>query len=288
MNTENYLLQKNRSDYQNISLSSLIPFEEYEYEYSHDSMIKHAEEFEFQSIGDQQRGVFIITFIGDELESKVTISKGCLKLVNDGLSGRNCVILDERNEVLKSDRTGFYYRTKFFRANEEGVVQLPMNFPQFNGDVVVIHGKFAQLCHLSVMDPKFQLQTELLFNSESFISGNMVNLILLNRLFINNVKSSLSQLQNVTAEIKCINEVGVQNTTQFKDLQLKDGEDLSLQFVFPSKVQQLRLSLHSEIKFGDETKKVESFNEILIDLDKLKNQQHDIFFNQVEQGKLKV
>ena len=63
-------------------------------------MKEHVEVFDFPSISFKKRGVFIVNFIGNELDSKAIIHKGRLMLMNDHVTGRNCVILDENNNIL--------------------------------------------------------------------------------------------------------------------------------------------------------------------------------------------
>ena len=47
---------------------------------------------------------------------------------------------------------------------------------------------------------------------------------------------SLNKLKNVEVNVKTINNVGVENSFPFKEVELKDTEDLDLNFMFPPKI----------------------------------------------------
>lgn len=88
-------------------------------------MVKHEFKLEFPSIQDKSKGVFIIDLIGGEVNSKAIIQRGQLTLIYDKITGRNCVIIDENNEIQKSQNTGIYIENKFFKAcPKSGIIQL--------------------------------------------------------------------------------------------------------------------------------------------------------------------
>lgn len=59
------------------------------------------------------------------MNSKAIIQKGQLTLIYDKITGRNCVIIDENNEIQKTDNSGVYIENKFFKAcPNTGVIQL--------------------------------------------------------------------------------------------------------------------------------------------------------------------
>ena len=281
INTENYLKQKMNKSYDQIEVSGLIPFEEYQYSYSQPPMIKHGETFEFQSITDKGRGVFIVDFVGDNLNSRAIIEKGFLTLLFDEFGGRSCVVLDEKLRVCKSKNLGLYVQNVFIKANPDtGVILVPWNIAEVNGQVLVVYDDFADLCLIQQKKPNIQLFTNVIFNSESFRAGNSVDLVLQNKLLWNSRPVDIEKLDKVEISIETVNDLGVKNNFPFKDAKLSGKEDLKLNFMFPSKVQSISVRMNAEFKAVEEPTKVSSVNWIY--LSQVKSRSFEVYLRKDE------
>ena len=89
-------------------------------------MLVHKEVFKFPMIDEMKQGMFFIDFVGGETNASAKITKGNLTIINDDITGRNLVIIDEKNEICKSEKTGIHLHNKFFKAcPKTGVIKLP-------------------------------------------------------------------------------------------------------------------------------------------------------------------
>ena len=270
VNTENYLNQNKNGDYKDIKVESLIPFEEYSYTYNKTSMIVHREKLDFSSITDKKRGVFIIDLIGGGLNSKAIIYKGNLTLLFDKITGRNCLILDEDNNVCKSNRTGLYIGNKFLKTNpQNGVINIPHDISYNEQDVIVVHDNFANISNLKLQDLDFKLESSIIFNSESFMPGLETKLVLKNTLLCNLKKSDLSLLKNTEIYISTFNMAGVEQKQILKDQKLSNDQDLEINFRTPSKMQTLNIILKSEIKKNGKTEIISSNVDLIFERKKM-------------------
>ena len=115
-----------------------------EYSFDQPPMIKHLQNLNLDFLSQKKRGLFIVDLVGEEKNAKAIIRKGYLTLLYDRLTGRNCVIVDEQNQICKSDNTGLYIRNKFIRANPEtGLINLHKDMGEQNTDVILVHNNFA-------------------------------------------------------------------------------------------------------------------------------------------------
>lgn len=253
VSSENYIKTNNHQDYSSIDLNGLIPFEEYKYTYNHQSIIKHEEMFNFLSIEDAKRGVFIIHFTGEELNSTAVIQKGHLTLINDALSGHVCKILDEENNICVSSRTGIFIKGKYFGADPTtGVINLPRNLDiEGSSQVVIVHEGFADLATLTLYNDEYQLNINLLYNPESFITGNEVELVLQTKLSRNSHLLSLNHLKNVDIAIKVHSDSGIVTKIPLRDFALSDTADLPIKFILPNKSVSLEVSVRGSVKKGN-------------------------------------
>ena len=106
----------------NIDISGLIPVEDYTFTFDKSPMLKFVKELDLTSITNKKRGVFIVDLIAHDLNARAKIGKGNLHVLNDNITGRKCVILDENFKLCKSERTGLYIDKKFYKSNDKGVI----------------------------------------------------------------------------------------------------------------------------------------------------------------------
>jgi hypothetical protein len=255
VNTVNFVNEKKNCSFETIDVTGILPVEEYNHVYKQSPMISHIEEYAFESISKRNLGVFIVDFTGSDLNSRAIVQKGSLTIVNDGQTGRNCVIIDKNGKICTGSDTGIYIGNTFIQADAvSGLISVPLNIGGFSCSVVTVHDGFATMCNLSVTDPQPSLSINVVYNAESFVTGNQAEFVIQAKLMMNSQVLSPTRLTNVSAIATITNTEGVQMQNNFKDLKLKDSEDLIISFIFPKKAKSILIELTGEIKIGTETK----------------------------------
>ena len=264
VSTENFIKRNNNQNYQSLDLFGLIPFEEYKYTYNQPAIIKHDEVFRLLSIEDVKRGVFIVHFTGEELNSSAIIQKGHLTLINDAVTGRSCKILDEDNNVCVSSKTGIYIKGKYFSADaSSGIIKLPLNLQiERRSRVMIVHEGFADMATLTIYPTDYKLNTNIIYNPESFITGNEVELLLQSKLTLNNQFVPIDRLKDTEIDIKIWNDSGVVTKIPCEDFSLSDYKDLPIKFILPNKAVSIILSLRATLKQGNDEIKLNSTQDL--------------------------
>ena len=106
MNLENFYLKNiNLNDIDlNINLEGLIPNEEKIFNFNELPMVKSIKEFSFDTITEQNRGTFVVEFVGNGITSRAIIRKGNLIILEKmTLSGQLFTILNEKLEICKKE-----------------------------------------------------------------------------------------------------------------------------------------------------------------------------------------
>jgi hypothetical protein len=100
-----------------IDLEGLLPSWELTFSYDKPKQLKFIEKFEFPQL-DNKRGIFIIDFFSNGINSRAVIKKGSLShVMKPAETCQEFFILDENNEVRKGEKTGIWTNGFFYPAN---------------------------------------------------------------------------------------------------------------------------------------------------------------------------
>lgn len=110
--------------------------------------------------------------IGDELFAKAIIKKGQICLINDQETGRKCYIVDENQQICKSEHTGIYLNNKYINCDKEtGLIYIPEAVESYQDGVWFTHDGITDNAYLEVKSSNYSLNFTTVFNSEEVIAG---------------------------------------------------------------------------------------------------------------------
>lgn len=247
VNTVNFLLDKKEYDFSSIALAGLVPIMQQAQTYAQKSLELHTERFEFKSLDAKPRGVYIIEFVGGGVYAKAIIRVGALNLVSDRISGRKCLILDEKNNVCRGPRTGVFLRNKFFAVNADGVLVIPESVDNVNEKVVVVHNDFACLSQLQTQRNNYTLAANFLFNPEEFASGVQANMVLSPTLQNNGTPASITLLKEPEIDVLITSSAGIEKKTPIPNVEFAENKDFLFSFLVPPKTQSFSITVKGKI-----------------------------------------
>ena len=261
INLEQALLKDSNMDYAKMDLLGLVAKEEYSYKYDKQPLEQWDEQFSFESIQNQKRGVFIIDFIAGRSSSRAVINKGQLTLLTEKQKlGTSCVILDEDKNICVGGKTGLYIRGKFYPTDAEGVVYLPNNDTGLSGEVIMVHDTFACVGRVEVSSPNLQLTMDVQINKEQLRPGNEITVLLLPKLLLYSEPLCLSNLKDVNLMIDLVSDLGATQTIEFNKknnnaVKLRQGGFTPLNINFPPKTVRLSVRLTAEVELHGKDKR---------------------------------
>lgn len=249
VDTETYYKRNKTEISDSLDLDGLIPEEVYKYCYNQKKQHEHEEVISCPTITAKRFGVFIMEFVGGGISSRAVIRKGALKhLTQRHFQGTKVYIIDEDKQICTGNKTGLFIEGKFHQVNDQGFVLLPFHDNSRVEQVILTHDGFCNLEHLSIDSENYDFNTAVLFNEESLVSGRKLKLIVKNKLLLNGMPITLKKIKEYNAEVQLQNYDGVTNYKHFKDLQLSDSEDVTLDLIVPQMLTQVRINISAKAK----------------------------------------
>ena len=110
-----------------------------------------------------------------------------------------CQIINEKNEILKDDKTFLWYNdTQFSCEPKEGLIVLPFKILSKNENTcVLVHDSFADIAAISIPEEEnFKLKGFFQFLNEALIWGQVIKVSFRPFLFVNNRESPIENIKN--------------------------------------------------------------------------------------------
>ncbi|EAS03079.2 hypothetical protein TTHERM_00444610 (macronuclear) [Tetrahymena thermophila SB210] len=269
---ENYYL-KNLADFnEHVDLDGLSPNEEVFFDFKPENIhpcTRFVKAFDFESIQKTSKGIFIIEFFSSGIASRAIIYKGSLTFFSrNTIAGQEIVILDEEGNIQSEGRVGLWIDKEFYQAKKDGRILVPYRKDsQKQIQCILVSDKFAQLTSLTHLNENYKFSCNYIYNQESFIFGNKVQLILQPSLTINQEIADVSILKGTEISIVTITTDDVPQTTRISKKTLQNDQDIVIEFILPAKTKQVNIELNTKLDTmnGTEELKLNSTNTIYID-----------------------
>lgn len=212
--------------------------------------------FDFESIQQERRGIFIVDFESSELTTRAVIKKGGLGLLSQQKDqGVVFWILDEEKNVCKGKDTGIILNGTWMPVDDKGEIMVPFQSKKkYPTEAIVCHEKFANLAPFKVAGRGYAFYNSLIFNEESIREGEMANFILNPKFMINGKLAKLNKLNNIEGRITSTNIKGISTIKNYRGLQLSYDKDLVLKFLMPKMIKSLNIELFAELQVEGEEK----------------------------------
>ena len=128
------------------------------------------------------------------MSTRIIIKKGRLNLVTRNTAkGILCQMMNEKNEVLKGDKTYLWYNgIKYTCGEKDGFIALPYKvLVDPTNKCILVHDSYADITEIKRKSEKFILKGYFNILNESIIPGNMLKVSFKPLLFANGRETSL-------------------------------------------------------------------------------------------------
>ena len=256
INTENYYLEKKGP------INSLINFEGIIASESIDIKIEEGENplkrirktIELNQIPKDKPGVYLIEILGNGISSRIIIKKGRLNLITRNTSkGILCQIINEKNEIVKDDKTYLWYNgLKFNCESKEGLILLPYKvLVDSTNKCILVHDSYADITEIKRKTEDYKLKGYFNLLNESIIPGNMLKINFKPLLFVNGRETSLELIKKGTIivdMIKSENNEKIPLSTVFENISFKDdNKEYEFEILIPPMMVEMKFRFNCEI-----------------------------------------
>ena len=115
----------------------------------------------FEEIPKNKPGVYLVEILGNGISSRIIIKKGRLNLITRNTSkGILCQIINEKNEILKDDKTYLWYNGhKFSCEQKEGLIILPYKIlVDSTNKCILVHDSYADITEMKRKSENYKLK----------------------------------------------------------------------------------------------------------------------------------
>lgn len=244
MNAAAYFRQQGREINTDIDLDGLAPNHEDVFTYTTPPVQREKKRFDFPHL--DKRGVYVIDFIGNGVNSRALIRKGRLQhTVRTGAAGQMLRVYDESGELVKDARA--WASGREFPATEDGTIVLPFTAAPAEENVVLMAGEFASLARIMRQSENYRLEAGIHIDRESLVAGMNATVVIRPRLTMNGIPIALSLLKESALTLFSINRDGVPIRQDVKPFSLKEGEESVHTFRVPSGLMSLNVQLAAKV-----------------------------------------
>ena len=256
INTKNYYLEKKAP------INSLINVEGIIASKSMDIKIEGGENpfkrirktIEFDQIPKGKPGVYLIEILGNGFSSRIIIKKGRLNLISRNTSeGILCQIINEKNEIVKDDKTYLWYNDNKYNCDKEkGYIGLPYKaLVDSDNKVILVHNSYADITEIKRKTENYKLKGYFNLLNESIIPGNMLKVTFKPLLFANGREVSLDLIKEGTITVKMTKSENNDNLpliTVFENVTFKDdNKEYEFEVLIPPMMTEMKLVFKCEI-----------------------------------------
>ena len=198
--------------------------------------------------------IYLVEILGKGISSRIIIKKGRLNLVTRNTpEGILCQIINEKNEVVKDDKTYLWYNdTKFNCEKEKGFILLPYKvLNSSNNKCILVHDSYADITEIKMRKENYELKGYFNYLNESIIPGNMLKVNFKPMLYSNGREVSLELIKkgSITVEMqKLENDEKLPVTTNFENISFKDdNKDYEFEVLIPPMMTEMKFNFSCEI-----------------------------------------
>lgn len=279
INTVNWYRAEKRPIPLDIDLDGLVSNDESLYSYSDPPTRRVRRSFSFPHI--QDRGVYVIDFVGNGVSSRALVQIGTFRLLRrSGASGHILTVLDESNRPL-SDAT-LIIQDHEYLPDAEGKIRIPFappsspspssssstregrEFPKGSPPslhrltpLIIRQGDFATFETFEHQQEIYHLTAGFYVDRESLLAGETAKLLIRPSLRVGSTPIPISLLQKPVLTLIARDFHDVLTTRTIRDLALRDDAETVVEFRVPSRTVHLSFVLQGEVEFLTGGEKIE-------------------------------
>ena len=265
INTENYYLTKKSALTSLINVEGVIASEtlDIKIEGGENPLKRIRKEITFNQIPKNKRGVYLIEILGNGISTRIIIKKGKLNLITRNTAkGVLCQMINEKNEVLKDNKTYLWYNgIKYTCGEKDGFIALPYKaLVDPSNKCILVHDSYADITEIKKKSENFTLKGYFNLLNEAIIPGNMLKISFKPLLFSNGRETSLEQIKNGIITVNMTKEesseiIPVTNTfdhVEFKD----DNKEYEFEVLIPPMMKSMIFRFDCEVQINNKGDKI--------------------------------
>lgn len=172
--SENYYRATLKPITSNINLEGLIPAYEETHDFNHPKQVKFEHTFKFPQLNNK-RGVFIIDFFSNGINSRAVIKKGSLShVMKPNQTCMDFYVIDENKDICKQPGAGIWVSGFFYPANPEkgGKIEIPYQTSYQSKDCILLDNDFSEVARIEMYEDRYYLSVGYFIPQECLIVGN--------------------------------------------------------------------------------------------------------------------
>ncbi len=254
INTQNVYRETLKDVGTDINLDGLIANQEKTYTYKEPPLRRVRRHFEFPSI--DQRGVYVIDFIGNGKSSRALVRKGKLHyLVRTSVAGQVFTVFDEQ-EKLQPQAT-LWLAGKQYYPDKDGTITVPFSNQPGRQPIVLGLGGFSSLDQFQQESESYAFKAGMYVDREELIARRKALLIVRPQLILNHTPVSLKVLEDVRLSIVSTDLDGVESSKEVPDFKLLEDRESTYEFQVPQRLARLRFQLRARVQNQSQNQKVD-------------------------------
>ena len=254
LNPLNHYLEKGTELSTDVNLDGLVANYERTIEYGDPPARRMPRDFEFPEIGNQ-RGVWVVEFIGGGRSSRAVVRKGRLEALTRTVSGGLMVkVLDEAHQPVKNGAVRFGGRRT--ECDEQGRALVAFSNEPGKRTMVVEDGSgFASLAQFSHPTENYNLSAGFHVEREALRPGALATIAVRPMLKVAGQPISLSRLSDVRLVLTASDLDGISTTTTIKDFKIASDREATHEFRVPNRMKGLTAQLRAKLRVASKGKK---------------------------------
>ncbi len=254
INAGNFYREQGREVDTDINLDGLVANAEKTYEYADPPLRRVRRHFEFAGLN--QRGVYVIDFIGNGKSSRALVRKGKLRyLVRTSTAGQVFTVLDEQNQKLP--RATLWLAGHECQPDEDGEINVPFTNQPNSQPIVLTNDGFASLETFQYQAENYSLEAGIFVDRESLLSRHQAEVLIRPSLRLNGEPVTLSILEDVKLQIMSTDLDGVSSSKEVPDFELHEDRESTYKFQVPQRLAAIAFVLRAKVKNLSQDKKID-------------------------------
>ncbi len=245
INAESYYRQHKKELTTALNLDGLVANSETSYTYEEAPILRVRRSFSFPMLN--QRGVYVIDFIGNGKSSRALIRKGKLfYLERQSVAGHIFTILDEEGKPAPSP--SIWMDGREYTADQKGKIAIPYSNQPQTSKILLVSGDFVSLASFAHKAERYNFSAGFALDRESLLAGKKAKLLIRPSLSIHGQAAPLKMLREVSLEMTSTDRFGVSASKRIEDLKWVAGREFVHSFRVPEQVSSLSFVLRAKVK----------------------------------------
>lgn len=245
IDTFRYHVERQKSVDATIDLDGVVANFEQTFQYDDAPMRRVRRTFDLPML--RNPGTYVVDFVGNGISSRAVVHKGELRMVErTSAAGQVVRVYDEAGRHLPDATAWFGGRE--YGADDRGEILVPFSTAPGNKQLVLRQGNRSSLAPFAHRGESYELQGSVHVDRESIIAGNTANLVLRTQLHLAGHPVSLELLEQPLLTIVATDLDGKSTTQEVRDLELRNGRELTHAFRVPPRMARLDVRLTGRVQ----------------------------------------